>query len=46
MGMFKVRVTLTNPKNPGRLFSEDFWVDSGALYTFIPENRLEEITLK
>ena len=46
MGMFKVRVTLTNPKNPGRSFSEDFWVDSGALYTFVPEDRLEEIGIE
>ncbi len=29
MEMFKVDVTLTNPKDPGRWFSEKFWVDRG-----------------
>jgi len=43
MGMFKVDVTLTNPKDPGRWFSDKFWVDTGALYTFVPEDRLEAI---
>ena len=33
MGMFKVDVTLTNPKDQGLSFSEKLWVDSGALYT-------------
>ena len=46
MGMFKVDVTLTNPKDPGRWFSEKFWVDTGALYTFVPEDRLEAIGIE
>lgn len=46
MGMFKVAVTLTNPKNSTLLFSEDFWVDTGALYTFVPEDRLEDIGIE
>ena len=45
MGMFKVDVTLTNPKDPDRSFSEKFWVETGALYTFVPEDRMEEIGL-
>lgn len=46
MRMFKVDVTLTNPKDPGRRFSEKFWVDTGALYTFVPEDRLEAIGIE
>jgi len=45
MGMFKVRVVVQNPADPGRSFAEDFWVDTGALYSFVPEDRLEEIGL-
>ena len=45
MGMFKVAVKIANPADPKRIFKEDFWVDTGALYTFVPEDRLEEIGL-
>ena len=45
MGMFKVRVIVQNPADPTRSFAEDFWVDTGALYSFVPEDRLEEIGL-
>ncbi len=45
MGMFKVLVKITNPADPKRFFEEEFWVDTGALYSFVPENRLEEIGL-
>jgi len=41
--MFKVRVAVANPNDPKRCFEEDFWVDTGALYSFIPEDRLREI---
>jgi len=41
--MFQVRVRVANPRDAERFFEEDFWVDTGALYTFVPENRLEEI---
>jgi len=43
MGMFKVRVKITNPSNPARFFEEDFWVDTGALCSFVPEDRLQQI---
>ena len=43
MGMFKVRVEVGNPAAPERCFVEDFWVDTGALYSFVPEERLQEI---
>ena len=46
MGMFQVRVKVTNPADPGRSFEEHFWVDSGALYSFVPEDRLAAIGLQ
>jgi len=43
--MFPVTVTVTNPHDMSRFFEEKFWVDTGALYTFVPEDRLHEIGL-
>ena len=43
MGMFQVRVRVSNPADRSRSFEEDFWVDTGALYSFVPEGRLNEI---
>ena len=43
MGMFQVRVRVSNPADRSRFFEADFWVDTGALYSFIPEGRLQEI---
>ena len=43
MGMFQIRVKVSNPVERSRFFEENFWVDSGALYSFIPEGRLKEI---
>ena len=43
MGMFKVRVRVTNPSDASRFFEDEFWVDTGALYSFAPEDRLEGI---
>jgi len=34
---------VSNMKDPSRCFEEQFWVDTGALYSFIPENLLENI---
>lgn len=45
MGMFQVRVRVANPGEPERSFDELFWVDTGALYSFVPGKRLEEIGL-
>ena len=45
MGMFKVKVRVGNPADKARFFDEDFWVDTGALYSLVPEDRLEEIGL-
>ena len=41
--MFQVRVRVSNPSERSRYFDENFWVDTGALYSFIPEGRLNEI---
>lgn len=46
MGMFKVKVTLTNPNDRKKSFSENFWVDTGALYSFVPEDRLQTIGIE
>ena len=43
MGMFQVRVKVANPKKVESSFEENFWVDTGALYSFIPEDRLHAI---
>jgi len=43
MGMFKKRVKISNIKKPESVFEEEFWVDSGSLYSFVPEDRLEQI---
>ncbi len=43
MGMFKIRVRVSNPADRSRFFDEDFWVDTGTLYSFVPEGRLNEI---
>lgn len=43
MGMFQVKVTVANPQSPERSFQGPFWVDTGALYSFAPEDRLQAI---
>ena len=43
MGMFQVKVKVANPADPKRFFEEDFWVDTGDIYSFVPEARLHEI---
>ncbi|MEK6372084.1 MAG: hypothetical protein AABO58_05260 [Acidobacteriota bacterium] len=34
---------VSNPYDASRSFEERFWVDTGAFYTYIPEERLHEI---
>jgi predicted aspartyl protease len=46
MGMFQVRVKVANPDDRSRFFEEDFWVDTGALYSFIPEERLRQVGIR
>jgi predicted aspartyl protease len=42
-GMFQVPVKVSNPADRSRFFEENFWVDIGALYSFVPEGRFNEI---
>jgi predicted aspartyl protease len=46
MGMFQVKVRVANPDDAEQVFEELFWVDTGALYSYVPGNRLEEIGLR
>ena len=46
MGMFKKKVRVSNTKNEDRYFEEEFWVDTGALYSFVPEDFLERIEVE
>ena len=41
--MIQVRVRVSNPVERSRFFEENFWVNTGALYSFVPEGRLREI---
>ena len=43
MGMFKKKVKVSNSKDPSKFFEKEFWIDTGALYSFIPEDYLERI---
>ena len=43
MGMFKKKVRVSNSKKPEMFFEEEFWVDTGALYSFVPEDCLQRI---
>ena len=43
MGMFQFRVRDSNPADRSRFFEENFWLDTGALYSLVPEGRLNEI---
>lgn len=43
MGMFKKRVKVSNSKKPESFFEEEFWIDTGALYSFVPEDYLQRI---
>jgi len=41
--MLKKKVRVSNSKKPELFFEEEFWIDTGALYSFVPEDRLEAI---
>jgi len=43
MGMFKVRVKVANRDDAARSFEDDFLVDTGAVYSLVPADRLEAI---
>ena len=46
MGMFKKKVKVSNSMYPNQFFEEQFWVDTGALYSFVPEDYLEKIGIE
>ena len=41
--MFQVQIRVSNPTERSRFFEENFWVDTGALYSLVPEGRLKVI---
>lgn len=43
MRMSQVTVRVMNPHDTSQTFDEEFWVDTRALYTFVPEDRLQQI---
>ena len=43
MGLFQAKVRVANPFSPQLYFDADFWVDTGAMFSFIPEDRLHDI---
>ena len=43
MGLTDVRVTIGNPADPARARDLEFLVDSGAIYSVVPREILEEI---
>src|SRR5258708_2998214 len=43
MGMFQVRVKVSNPFDRSRFFEGHFLVDTAPLYSFIPEDRVKAI---
>jgi predicted aspartyl protease len=44
--MFKKKVKVSNIKDSKQFFEEEFWVDTGALYSFIPEDYLEKMGIE
>jgi clan AA aspartic protease len=46
MGMFKKKIKVSNSKKPELFFEEEFWVDTGALYSFVPQEFLEKIEVE
>ena len=46
MGMFKKKIKISNSKNPKLFFEKYFWVDTGTLYSFAPEDYLEKIEVE
>jgi predicted aspartyl protease len=46
MGMFKKKIRVSNSKRPELSFEDEFWIDTGALYSFVPEELLEKIEVE
>ena len=43
MGMFQKKVRVCNPIKKHLAFEQAFWIDTGALYSYVPEDWLEKI---
>lgn len=46
MGLTFVQVKVANPADPSRALEEEFLVDSGAVYSLVPRERLQEIGIE
>ena len=44
--MFKKKIKVSNSNEPELFFEEEFWVDTGAIYSFVPEDYLERIGIE
>jgi len=44
--MFKKKVRVSNTKKPEMFFEEEFWIDTGALYSLVPEDYLQKIDVE
>jgi predicted aspartyl protease len=43
MGMFKKKIKVSNKNDSSKFFEAEFWIDTGAMYSFVPEDYLEKI---
>ena len=46
MGITKVNLKISNPKNPKKFFEGEFLVDSGASFTVVPTTELNKLGIK
>jgi len=46
LGVFKVRARIWNPLNPSRFRDVELLVDTGATYTVIPHDVLEDLSIR
>jgi predicted aspartyl protease len=46
VGIFKKKVRVANSKKPELFFDEEFWVDTGAIYSFVPEDYLQRLAVE
>ncbi len=46
MGMTKIQLKVRNPRDPRKLFVDEFLVDSGATYTVVPTGELKRMGIK
>lgn len=46
MGMTKIKLKVKNPRDPQKVFVEEFLVDSGATYTVVPGTVLKRMGIK